>query len=374
MALLPLVAAACGSGQGAPKVGMAYTTGGDALLRFFQAEVDRARAEGAPAVRIVGFEEDPAGADDSPLAAEVRRAERFVADPDVLVAIGPGGSREVLQVAPIFREAGMMQIVPTATSRALRQAGDHTFLLSPDDSLQGVFLGAFADTALGARRAAIFYVPDEYGIGLASGTAAALAARGVRLLGRTPVGATNDCGTPAGRLRFRDFAEELALGGRPDVIVLAMRTVQSGCLAAALVARFPDVGLLAGDGTYLGEPFFARAGAAASSTYVVHFWDPGGPDERSRRFAAAFEAAVGRTVRHGDAMFHDALMLAVQAIREAGQDRAAVRRYLTEVGRSRPAFDGITGPIGHGAHQKRRMLMLRASERRGAGTRAEATR
>lgn len=372
--LLSLVAAACGSGEGPPKVGMAYTTGGDALLRFFQAEVDRARADGAPAVRIVGFEEDAAGADDSPLAAEVRRAERFVADPDVMVVIGPGGSREVLQVAPITREAGLMQVVPTATSRALRQAGDHVFLLSPDDSLQGVFLGAFADTALGARRAAIFYVPDEYGIGLAAGTAAALAARGVRLLERTPVGPGADCGSSAGRRRYQDFAEELALGGRPDVAVLATRTAQAGCLAAALVARFPEISVLAGDGTYLGEPFFVRAGAAATSTYVVHFWDPRGRDERSRRFAAAFESAVGRTVRHGDAMFHDALMLAVQAIREVGPDRAAVRRYLTEVGRSRPAFDGIAGPIGYGGHQKRRMLMLRASERMGAGAGPGATR
>lgn len=351
---------------------MAYTTADDALMRFFQGEVDRSRPDGTPAIRIVGFERAEAGADGSPLAAEVRRAERFVADPDVMVAIGPGGSREVLQVAPIFREAGLMQVVPTATSRSLRQAGDHAFLLSPDDSLQGVFLGAFADTARGARRAAIFYVPDEYGIGLASGTAAALATRGVRLLERTPVDPAADCVSPPGRQRYREFAEELALRGRPDVVVLAMRTVQSGCLAAALAARFPDVTVLAGDGTYLGTPFHARAGAASARTYVVHFWDPSGLDERSRRFTAAFESAVGRTVRHGDAMFYDALMLAVQAIRAVGPDRAAVRNYLEEVGRSRPPFEGVAGPIAYGAHQKRRMLMVRAAGRSGAS--AGATR
>jgi hypothetical protein len=54
-------------------------------------------------------------------------------------------------------------------------------------------------------------------------------------------------------------------------------------------------------------------------------------------------------------MIYDAFMLLGQAVREAGPDRAAIRRWLESLGGSRPAWRGITGPISF--HEERRHVI-----------------
>lgn len=358
---LLLLAAACRGERAAPAIAFTYNFGDTTLTSFMQAEVDRTRPDGGLPIRVVGGElrgwREIAG---TALAAEVQRATELAADPDVIVAVGPGGSREALQVAPVYRAARLADIVPTATSRLLETAGDYTFVVVPNDSLQGTFIGAFADSVLGARRVAIFYVPDEYGIGLGAGTEAALRSRGVALLDRIPMRLTLDCRHGADATAFyADLAAELALRGVPDVVVIAARTVESGCLAKALRARFPGVALIVGDGTYLEGTFFDRAGTAAEGVHLVAFWHPDLPDTASRRFAEAFAARMGRAARHGDAVFYDATMLAATAIREAGPERDAVVAWLRALGRARPSYRGITGEIDFQPTHRHAMLMTR---------------
>lgn len=358
--LAPLVAS-CDERRAAPAIAFTYNFGDTLLTAYMQAEVDRTRPANGVPIRVLGG--DPRSWSQfarTPLAAEVQRATELAANADVVIAVGPGGSREALQVAPIYRAAGLVDVVPTATSRLLATAGEYTLVMAPNDSVQGEFIGAFADSALGARRAAIFYVPDEYGIGLGAGTAAAFRQRGVELLDRIPMRLTLDCVTEAGGPQFYDdLAAELALRGVPDVIVVAARTVEAGCLARALAPRFPRAVLIAGDGTYLEEIFFRRAGPAAQGVHLVTFWHPDLPDSASRHFARTFAARVGRGPRHGEAVFFDATMLAAAAIREAGADRAAVRAWLLSLGRSRPPYQGITGPIEFTPGHRHPMLMAR---------------
>jgi len=87
------------------------------------------------------------------------------------------------------------------------------------------------------------------------------------------------------------------------------------------------------------------AAPAADSIYVVAFWLPDAPDSLSRAFVARFRRVVGRDPQSTDAMSHDALLLAATAIRTAGASRRGVRDYLRALGRSRPPFAGVTGPI-----------------------------
>src|SRR5437899_8805507 len=59
----------------------------------------------------------------SQAVAEVDWASRLAALPGIVGVVGPGGSREALESAPVYREAHVPLIVPTATSRLLRDAG-----------------------------------------------------------------------------------------------------------------------------------------------------------------------------------------------------------------------------------------------------------
>jgi ABC-type branched-subunit amino acid transport system substrate-binding protein len=91
----------------------------------------------------------------------------------------------------------------------------------------------------------------------------------------------------------------------------------------------------------------------------VAFWHPSQPDSLSREFVARFLRSAGRSPRHDDAMFYDATALIVEAVRTVGPDRAAVRAYLEQLGRSRPPYQGVTGPIAFTPQARRPLLMTR---------------
>ncbi|MBX3133490.1 MAG: ABC transporter substrate-binding protein [Gemmatimonadaceae bacterium] len=360
VAVAAVLAAACSDGVARPAIGFTYNWGDSPLERF----VEHALNDGVrprDSLRLVfesrgGWQQYGS----STMAAEVRRASLIAADSEVLAVIGPGGSREALQVAPIYAEAGVAMIVPTGTSRLLAGAGDHVLRLAPDDSVQGEFIAAFADTALGAKSLAVFHVPDEYGIGLAAGTASTAAARGLQILVRTPIALVRACGDRGdGDAYYARLATDLARRGRPDAVVLAMRTVEAGCLATALRARWPGIVLIAGDGVYLDTPLFNSAGTAVDGMYLVAFWHPEIPSARAREFAVEYRRVTGREPRHGDAVFVDGALLVAQAIRGGARSRPALLRALRETGTRRPAFEGYSGTISFASDARRPLWMTR---------------
>ena len=359
-----LAAPACERGVSSPAIGFTYNWGDSTLDRFVQRTVDRETPPGAVRIRILaadsgGWQAHGATA----LAAEVQRATLLAEHPDVVATVWPGGSREALLTAPVYAAARVPHLVPTATSKLVATAGAYTLLLAPNDSIQGAFIGAFADSVLGVRALAILYVPDEYGVGLAAGTAAAAVARGLTLVDRSPIRLNQDCLSAETRAHYDDIAAQLALRGRPDAVVLAARTVEAGCLMRALRARWPSVHLLVGDGTYLEAALLTRAGGGAEGAHLVAFWHPDLPNDRSRAFDRRWREEVGRTARHGEAVYLDAALLMATAIRAAGPSRGAVWAYLQSLGRSRPPYEGITGPIAFTPEHPRALLMTRVEGR-----------
>ncbi len=279
---------------------------------------------------------------------EVQRAGQLAALPGLVAVVGHGGSRGSLAAAPVYNEAGIPQIVPSSTSRLLHKAGPWTFQLPPDDSIEGAFMGAFAVERLHARRATIIYVNDEYGAGLRDGIVAALERRAVRILDRVSFEPESDMPTLVAATLQR---------GVPDVVLVAGRQRQTGTIARLALRRRPGLRIVAGDGALVLPDLADSAGAAADSLYVVAFWLPDAPDSLSRAFVARFRRVVGRDPQSTDAMSHDALLLAATAIRAAGASRRGVRDYLRALGRRRPAFAGVTGPITFLANRRAGLVM-----------------
>lgn len=356
--LLALVVLACERGPASPAIGFTYSWGTSPLERVIQQEVDAARPRGGDSVRVVSAAQgDWQSLGETMLAAEVARAAVLAENPTVLAVVGPGGSREALQVAPIYAAEGLPSLVPTATSRLLLDAGPTSFIIAPNDSVQGVFIAAYADSTLRARHAAIVYVADEYGVGLSAGTEAEFTRRGVTLVSRIPLEATQRCADDDGRRYFATLAASLVRRQPPEVVVFALRTPEALCAARAIRAVLPTVALVAGDGVYVDEMVFRSWAAVADGMYLVAFWHPSLPDSASRAFTRRYRDAVGLTPRHGDAVFRDAAVLAATAIHEGGRSRRAVQAYLRSLGVTRPPFRGISGPIAFPAGFTRPLLM-----------------
>ena len=343
-------------GEGA----IAYSLGSPApsAADVARADIAASRRPGEPVILVqqqVTNPIKPFGA----LVSEVDKAIQFAADPRIVAVVGPGSSREALQTSPVYRDAGLPNVIPTATSRLLRSAGPWTFRLAADDSVQGEFIGGFVADRLGSRTALLFYVPDEYGLGLASGVRAALARRKVRLLDDVLVRSGLPCPAEGGENAYADVAGASLRSGTPDAVVLATRSSETSCLLRALAPSVPRARFVAGDATLLESGFITGTGLESASITAVAFWVPESSDTASQSFQTRFHATVGRYPRHDEAMAYDALMLLAAAIRAVGPDRKAVRRYLEELGDARPPYPGVTGPIAFRPGSTRPLIMTR---------------
>lgn len=343
------------AGAARPVVGFAYTRPSAGYLDLAEAGL-QARGIPVPVFRYDSL------ADTETSDGALALASAFVADPAVSVIVGPSNSRHALVTAPTYNAAGLAQIVPSATSRRLRGAGPATFTLAPDDSVEGAFLARFAGQELRARRAVVFYVNDEYGEGLREGIEASFVAEGGTVSASYPVGDEIDIATLVDAA-FRRV--------RPDAVLVAGRSMETGLILRAVRALDPRIPVVAGDGAYLPAQLLQSAGGDLSGLYVVAFWVYDSTDATHRAFAERVRRVFHTEPMPEDALTEDALVLATEARIAMGGDRAGVRRWLSALGRERPAFEGLTGKISFGPGREFPLAMVRFRE--GRAERADAS-
>lgn len=326
-----------------PVVAFAYTK---TSARYLDLAGEALRGRGAVLPRFLYDSLNDTESSDGALAF----AAAVVGRTDVAVVVGPSNSRHALVTAPAYNAAGLAQILPSTTSRRLRGAGPGTFILVPDDSVEGEFMARFAWDSLHARRAVLFYANDEYGEGLRAGISAAFAALGGKVLEAIPTAEEMDYDAVVGSGIRRH---------RPDVVFSAGRGVETGKLVRQLRTTRIASPVVAGDGAYYLPHLQQGSGGDLSGLYVLAFWVLDSTNAAHRAFADRVRRIFGNEPTPEDALTEDALVLAATARREAGSDRLAVRRWLTGLGTDRPPFEGLTGPITFGAGRQLPLAMVR---------------
>jgi branched-chain amino acid transport system substrate-binding protein len=272
-------------------------------------------------------------------------AAGFAATPGLIGVVGHAGSRDALLAATIYNSEGVPEVVPTATSRRLTAAGPWTFPLVPNDSVEGAFLADYAVDSLRLTRIAVLYVGDEYGAGLRDGVRTGLRARRLELVDETMV--PNDECTGELLVDAHRLPVIAALRrAHPDVVILATGVSNAGCLAEIIANESPTTWMLGADGFITDTPrIHALSAASRGHIRSVVFWQPG-TDSASRVFQDRWKRVFQqRPPSATDALVYDAFLLLATAVHETGGSRRDVRRWLESLGRSRPSFPGVSGPI-----------------------------
>jgi branched-chain amino acid transport system substrate-binding protein len=280
---------------------------------------------------------------------EVKRAELLVGIPGVVGVVGHSSSRGSLAAAPVYNEARIVQLTPTSTSRLLWSAGPWTLNLAPNDSVQGALIGQFVAERLRARRVTVFFVNDEYGLDLRDGVAADLQRRGVAIGDRVSMDLGSD---------FATLVRASLARSTPDVVVAAGRQLETGTIARLLREYRVPRAVVAGDGALSLPQLLEYAGPAGDSIYAVAFWAADDTNPRSRAFVEDYRRMFGGTPQSFDAMTYDALLLLATAIRAVGPEPSAVRGFLQDLGRGRPPYPGVTGPITFTPSARPRLMMM----------------
>ena len=230
-------------------------------------------------------------------------------------------------------------ISPSASSPDLSGVSPFVFRVCPTDLSHGAQLARYARQTLGARRAGIIYIDDDYGRGLRLSFAAEF-----RRLGGTIVEEDPSLTATAS---LEPYLTRMRQAGSVDVLILA--TERGGAELVLgdevrLGLRWPTIGGDALTGIEANGPL--AEGLRLSSAYL-----PDRPGERNAVFVAAYARAYeGQRPDHRGAGAYDIVqLLATRVFPAAGTERRAVRDYLARIGGGLPGYDGVTGTIAFDA-------------------------
>ena len=190
-------------------------------------------------------------------------ANQAAGDESVIAVIGPAFSGETAAAGPIYEQAGLPMISPSATNPDLSQNGWTNFFRTvATDATQGPVAAKYIAENLGAEKVAVIDDSSEYGKGLADIVESSLEEAGAEVV-------------------FRQGVE----AGQQDYSAIVGQVAQSGADAVFYGGYFSDAGLIrkqlvdngAGDITFVSDDgafdggFIEVAGEEAAEGASVTF-------------------------------------------------------------------------------------------------------
>lgn len=212
----------------------------------------------------------------------LNQAKRLVSTPDVIAVIGPTTSSDAAAVGPLYNEAGLVSLSPSATAATLTDKGWKTFFRGiNNDDVEGESLARHLTGALMRKRVCVISDNTESAAGLARAVTQGLGSAAVGSCSATTTGTFD---IPA---RVADITKAGA-----DGVFFAGSPRDAGPLAAALHRAAPQVVFAAGDQAN-GPDFVALAGDAAPQAVLSCLCSPD-PKSFTTEFTEKFAEAPTR--------------------------------------------------------------------------------
>ncbi len=347
--------AACGARDGGDTVtfgavapfGTGYGTQVKRAVELAVEDLNKAGGINGKRVEVVYKDDSASG------AHGVAVAEAFAGDARIVAVIGHANSVVSVATARVY-DGRLVAISPSSSSPDLTGVSPWVFRTINSDSLNGVELARYA-AARGHRRAALLYENDAFGRGL---TAVFQRAFPGQVVAIDPISAaTREFEPLVNYYRTRVKPDVVFVVGTEGSGITFIKEARRQQLRAELIGADGWSGIVAAgaevDGAIVGAPFTADS-----------------PREQARSFVAAFKARYNEAPNGFAACAYDAVMLAASAVREAGNDRKAVRDWLAAM---RAPHEGVTGRFvlgSNGDPKGKSLVMLQV--RGGQLTAAEA--
>lgn len=351
VALIVMLPASCGLRPERVTIGVALSPTFHPGIELATQEINAAGGiKGAP-LELVGldfvnvFDRD-----------EIQRwAQRFTKTEGLVAVIGHSDSASTLSAAAFYNQAGVPQIVTTATNPAITNIGKWTYRLCLSDAAQGPALAEYAVKDWGKKTIAVFYVNDDYGRGLAQSFE-----RRVRELGGTIVASVmhRNTLTDDDHDLIRTRLSLMKTAGAPDLVVLFQRELAAEWTIGAVREAGLNADVMGGDSLSTAR-FLDRDPAAKEGIRVSHFFVPLPDNRRAADFMRNYRLVAGREPDYGSAMAYDAVFLLRDAILNGGPTREGVRSHLERLIEDKTALEGVAGTYTLGPdHDARRSFHI----------------
>lgn len=231
---------------------------------------------------------------------DIVAAEQAISDPQVLAYIGAANSSAARDLIPIFNEAGMVLVSPSATAPSLTKAGfvpgepaiyypsgqRNFFRVTPSDEVQGAAAARWLD-AQGWTRIFVIENDTHYAQGILGILEATALDLNLRIVGRGWLG----LGVEAAQVEALLRAVEAA---RPELVYMPAVTGQGAYdFVLALRQRLPQVAIMGADG--LANEVLPADRAALEGIYATNIAPQLEPQGAATPFVNAYEARFGTT-------------------------------------------------------------------------------
>ena len=211
-------------------------------------------------------------------------ANKLTADPTFVAMAGPLFSGATAAGIPIYDEAGIPMLSPSATNPPLTEMGSAVFNRVPfTDDAQGAAAAAYMFNTLGFTKIAVLHDGETYGKGLATIAASEFEALGGEVVTLEGITVGEADYTPILTTISSESPEAIYFGGY-------------NAEAAVLVNQMKSLGLedavfFGCDGTF-GADFLTNTGENAEGTYHATPKDPPASEDKEK-FDADYLAAYG---------------------------------------------------------------------------------
>lgn len=285
--------------------------------------------------------------EDEPTA---QAARALAADPNVAVVVGSIYSGISTIAAPIFAQAGIAQVSPTASNPALTRGADFAshptrqwptfFRVCPPDDVYGPSLAGLV-AEKGLKRVAVVDDTSDYGKGIVATFSSALEAKGGQIVARASLDPQK-----------RDFASvvEQVKKSQPQAVFFGGLDTEGGPLSLRLKQAGVLVPLVGGDGVYTAD-YLTMSGALSAGDLAALGGIPATATDKGKQFLADYRA------QHYDApassespLGYDAATAAIEALKKAvAADPSATSgtalRPAVLTGLPQVSFDGVGGHV-----------------------------
>lgn len=258
-------------------------------------------------------------------------ANLIIADGGYIAVIGSQTSSCSMAAAPVLQRAGIPMIAPHASHSDYAKTGDYCFSLQMPNSYEARVQHEWAIDYFGAKKAAIIYSNDDWGLQNLDAATAACENKGIELVAAETfiAGQTKDFSPIITKVKAAE----------PDYIYLAV-LYSDACLLIPQMKMLDLNCQLVGTNTLYKTEFIDVVGEDAEGIYIPNnFSTLHHTEEYTYLEKAIAEKVEGGIVDSYVSHAWDALSLLINAIREVGTDGAAIKDYLANMG----SYEGVAG-------------------------------
>jgi branched-chain amino acid transport system substrate-binding protein len=230
----------------------------------------------------------------------------------------------------------VVQLAPNSTAMPYSSAGPYSYRMVSADDRQGRFLADRLLQEVRGKRVALLYVNDDYGRSLRGEVMRAVAPGMVAWVMDAPHVEVDDSAA-VGRT-VQALAES-----RPELVLWLGRGTELNKTLPGIRKALGAVAIIGSDGV-ANAPTFAGTDARWAGVRWVDLVDMDA-DAGMRAFSARFKARYGLDAGPAAVLAYDAMKVLIAAIEDGARDGTGVQKYLDQLGRKRPAFQGVAGPV-----------------------------